>query len=217
MFSSRKENQKGKETYRLEAFSDGVFAIAITLLILEIRIPSGAELREGLLTALLNKWASYLAFVIGFFSVLVCWINHRHVFNHIVHCTNKLCIINALVLLVVTFVPFPTAILAGFIQTSDRQTAVALYGLTYFLMSAVYKFLWTYAYKRHLTDSGADDNYLQAIKKIYDIGIVYTLITLIISFLSIPVSLVLYAFMFTIYMMPSTFANKLLQFENRNK
>jgi uncharacterized membrane protein len=66
------------ETGRIEAFSDGVFAIAITLLILEIKAPSPEQIRSGLVEALLEKWSNYLAFFIGFFTILVCWINHHY-------------------------------------------------------------------------------------------------------------------------------------------
>ena len=71
------------ETNRIEAFSDGVFAIAITLLILEIKVPNEEQLKSGLLHALLEKWPNYLAFFIGFFTILVCWINHHYMFDRI--------------------------------------------------------------------------------------------------------------------------------------
>src|SRR5690349_5557000 len=77
------EKRDAKETARVEAFSDGVFAIAITLLILEIKVPhlpSGAGSRE-LLHALLAEWPSLLAFVLSFTAVLVMWINHHGLFN----------------------------------------------------------------------------------------------------------------------------------------
>ena len=105
-----------KDTNRIEAFSDGVFAIAITLLVLNIQVPQSAELKGSLLTELGRHWASYLAFFIGFFSILVCWINHHHICNHILRCDNNMQILNSLVLLVVVVVPFSTSLLAEYIN-----------------------------------------------------------------------------------------------------
>ena len=68
-----------KETARVEAFSDGVFAIAITLLVLDIHVPEVKD-NEKLLTLVLHDWAAHLAFLIGFFTILVCWINHHYMF-----------------------------------------------------------------------------------------------------------------------------------------
>ncbi len=72
-----------KETGRLEAFSDGVFAIAVTLLVLELRVPLPGSLREGerLLDALLHEWPAYLAFVTSFATILIVWVNHHNLFK----------------------------------------------------------------------------------------------------------------------------------------
>ncbi len=73
----------GKETGRIEAFSDGVFAIAITLLILEIKVPHDLPEGQGLFDALFKQWSSFLAFLISFFTILVMWINHHRMFTRI--------------------------------------------------------------------------------------------------------------------------------------
>src|SRR5436305_1988769 len=102
-----------KETTRVEAFSDGVFAIAMTLLILEIRVPSasaGPPLDNwALLRSLLSLWPSYLAFLLSFGTVLVMWINHHGLFKYAHRANNRLLFANGFLLLVVTFIPFPTA------------------------------------------------------------------------------------------------------------
>jgi TMEM175 potassium channel family protein len=98
------------ETNRIEAFSDGMFAIAITLLILEIKVPaSGAG---GLAKALGQQWPSYLAFLLSFFYIGVMWMNHHRMFTHIRRSNDTLLVLNLLLLLGVTTVPFPTAVLA---------------------------------------------------------------------------------------------------------
>jgi uncharacterized membrane protein len=97
------------ETSRIEAFSDGVFAIAITLLILEIKIPTPGSGRLSL--QLMNQWPAYVSFLISFAFIGIMWINHHRLLTHIVRSDNTLLILN-LVLLGVVAVPFPTAVLA---------------------------------------------------------------------------------------------------------
>jgi len=84
MINKKEKTENGsKETARLEAFSDGVFAIAITLLVLELVEILHIQNRGGLLKTYLNHWESFLAFFIGFCTILVCWINHHHIFTYI--------------------------------------------------------------------------------------------------------------------------------------
>jgi uncharacterized membrane protein len=202
------------ETSRVETFSDGVFAIAITLLIIEIKVPTGTELNNGLFQALLNKWPNYLAFFIGFFTVLVCWINHHHAFQHIKKCTQAFCLVNAMTLFVVGFVPYPTAVLAVFIDKKESPTAVHLFGVTYILMAMAYRFLWGYAKRNQLTDPDVSENYKKSVLRMYDFGVVHTIITFIISFWSVPVSLVLYIFLFSMFLFPIWYVNLIMKFQN---
>lgn len=201
-----------KDTGRIETFSDGVFAIAITLLVLNIHVPNSAELKGSLLSALAKEWATYLAFFIGFYSILVCWINHHHICKYILRCNAMMQILNSLILLIVVIVPFSTSLLAEYISEAEQQTAIAIYGITYCLMALVYAIMWNYAYKFGFTTPDSDPRFLRAIKRIYDIGIVYTVVTLGISFVSVLATLILYTFMFIIYSFPEFFARKVMQF-----
>src|SRR5450631_832802 len=103
-----------RDASRLEAFSDGVFAIAITLLVLNLKVPPH-DLPEGqtLLQALGHEWAAYEAFLISFATVGVMWISHHRLFTHIRRVDHGLLVLNTLLLLGVTVVPFPTALLAA--------------------------------------------------------------------------------------------------------
>src|SRR4051812_5204989 len=105
---------KPKELLRLEAFSDGVFAIAITLLILELIQALHFDVEVTLFRMLLMNWKYFLAFLIGFCTILICWINHHLVVSYIEKTDSRLFWVNGFVLLVVTFTPFPTAILAEY-------------------------------------------------------------------------------------------------------
>ena len=103
------------DTARIEAFSDGVFAIAITLLVLDLKVPR--ELHEGqtLTSALAHQWPAYVAFVTSFLTILVMWINHHRMFTLIGRADDRLLIFNGLLLLGITVVPFPTSLVAEYL------------------------------------------------------------------------------------------------------
>ena len=207
-----KQNEHAeKNTGRIEAFSYGVFAIAITLLVLNIEVPRSADLKDSLLMELGKHWGNYLAFVIGFFSILVCWINHHHICKHISRCDNNMQILNSLILLAVVVVPFSTSLLAEYINQEEQQTAIAIYGVTYCFIALVYYLMWNYAYKNKFTVPDADEKILKGTKRIYVVGIFYTLFAFAISFASVILALVLYTFMFCIYFSPEYFARRLMK------
>jgi uncharacterized membrane protein len=133
------------DTARLEAFSDGVFAIAITLLIIEIGVPH-VEAGESLTRALLDLWPSYAGYVVSFLTIGVMWINHHHMFKDIVRVDHTLTVLNLLLLLGVAFVPFPTAVVAEYIREGDHEVEAALaYGCTFVVIAAFFDALWLYA------------------------------------------------------------------------
>ncbi len=109
---------------RVEAFSDGVFAIAITLLILEIRVP---HVDHGLWNGLLALWPSYVAFLLSFVVILIMWVNHHELLRMVDGISYPFLFANGLLLLTVTFVPFPTAVLAAHLGTPEARTAVTFY------------------------------------------------------------------------------------------
>ncbi|MGI8744989.1 MAG: TMEM175 family protein [Bryobacteraceae bacterium] len=116
------------DTSRLEAFSDGVFAVAITLLILEIKVPQLNHATAGsadLIRALLAQWPSLLAFVISFTSILTMWVNHHEMFGVITQVSRGVLFANGLLLLLITFVPFPTAVLAAYLTHEPARGAAA--------------------------------------------------------------------------------------------
>ena len=112
---------------RLEALSDGVFAIAITLLVLEITLPENAF--ENLGHAILHEWPAYLAYVTSFLTIGTAWFVHHEIFRRMSHADPNVMRLNLLVLMVVAFLPFPTALLGGAIHETDAErTAVLFYG-----------------------------------------------------------------------------------------
>jgi uncharacterized membrane protein len=172
-----------KETARVEAFSDGVFAIAATLLILEIRAPNlGHEVSDGrLLGALEGLWPSYVAFALSFFVILIMWVNH-HEFLRIVRGVDyPFLFANGSVLLMVTFVPFPTAVLAGHLGTEGARAAVAFYCGTFFATSLAFNFMLVAVTKgRRLVRPDVPDAAIERIRRAYRTGpIVYGLAVLL--------------------------------------
>jgi uncharacterized membrane protein len=130
-------------TTRLEAFSDGVFAIAATLLVLEIGVhaANGAQLERELR----RIWPSYLAYVTSFLTIGIIWINHHHNMRAIERPDRTFMFINLLLLLDVAFIPFPTKLVADYLRRSGESTAVIAYAATLLVMSVLYTIWWRYA------------------------------------------------------------------------
>jgi TMEM175 potassium channel family protein len=177
------------ETGRVEAFSDGVFAIAITLLILEIKIPKPSD--GPLALQLLKQWPSYFAFLISFSFIGVMWMNHHRLFTHIKRCDDTLMVLNLLLLLGVTVVPFPTAVLATHLGYGDQRTAALLYNAVYLFIAIVFNLLWKYAISRnhHLLGTQVDAANVAKISKQYAFGPVFYLLCVVIAWISVPASL----------------------------
>jgi uncharacterized membrane protein len=161
------------ETARIEAFSDGVFAIAITLLILEIKIPQAGQ--GALRVALLREWPSYLAFFLSFAYIGVMWMNHHRMFTHIRRSNDTLLLLNLLLLLGVTSVPFPTAVLARSLGTPEQRTAAIFYNGVFVVIAIFFNVLWRYAVSRQLLDKNAEST-AAMISRQYAVGpLIYAL------------------------------------------
>ena len=172
------------ETGRIEAFSDGVFAIAITLLILEIKVP--LEVGPGNLgNALLHEWPSFLAFLASFFTIGVMWMNHHRLFTLIGAADDALLALNLILLLGITWIPFPTALLATHLKiTGNDRVAALVYSASFFVMSIIFQVLWWYA--RHTAGVIPRDKEEEAarITKQYIWGPVFYFIAILIALAS---------------------------------
>ena len=117
------------ETSRIEAFCDGVFAIAITLLILDIKVPqlSSIHSEKELLETLLADWPSWFGFLLSFTIILIAWVNHHTAFKLISKSSPQFIYANGFMLLTVAILPFSSGLMAEYLKTDYAQTAVSIY------------------------------------------------------------------------------------------
>jgi len=131
---------------RAEAFSDGVFAVAATLLVFSLQVP---DVQSGLGAALLSNWPSYATYAISFGTILVIWVNHHAVLDVMTHFDRTLLFLNGLLLLTVAAIPFPTGVLAHYLQAGhDQNVAAAAYGVAMSIMALAFTLMNLYAHRR---------------------------------------------------------------------
>jgi uncharacterized membrane protein len=172
-----------KSLARLETFSDGVFAIAITLLILEIKVPPFDTVHSvhDLVNSLLHLWPSYFAFFYSFGGILIQWILHHNTFNHLDKTSRAFLYSNGFLLFTIVFFPFPTALLAEYINTEYAMPAIVFYGIA----SVINSFAWFLFIrsinkpKRLLSNSFSDDEYASLKTSNHYAFIIYTATTIL--------------------------------------
>jgi len=148
-------------THRVEAFSDGVFAIAITLLIIEIAVPH-VEGDQSLGEAISDLWPSYFAYALSFITIGIYWANHHSFFQLFRRLDHFFLMFNVLFLMCISFLPFPTAVLADYLDNSDqRGDAVTFYCFGLLLPATAWLALWTYGRWRDLLADGLDPAYVR--------------------------------------------------------
>src|SRR5215211_5094787 len=135
---------------RLETFADGVFAIAATLLVLEIQLP-GDDIGQGLL----DLWPSYFAYALSFLSIGIMWVNHHVVLSFTREADRIFLFINLFLLIAIAFVPFPTHLYAEHLQHEGAREAALAYGLTFVVIAIFFQLFWQYA-RRNLLRPDAD-------------------------------------------------------------
>jgi uncharacterized membrane protein len=181
---------------RVEAFSDGVFAIAITLLVLDLVVPSHAAAAEhGLAHALAEEWPSYLAYLVSFTIIGIIWVNHHTVFAKVQRVDRAALFANLLLLLTVSVLPFPTRLLAEYLTTgADSHVAAAVYSASMLVMGLSYALLWsTITRDARLLHANLDAAAIRATLRQFAVGNVFYLLTIGVSFLSAIVALGIHA------------------------
>jgi len=189
----------GAGTGRLEAFSDGVFSIAATLLVLEFSVTSGRDLGSQLT----GLWPAYLAYATSFLTIGIIWINHHYCVETFGRSDRTLLFLNLVLLMIVGFLPFPTRLVAEYLQKPGENVAVYAYDATFVLMAIVYNVWWRYASTgRRLIAEGVPDGAVRAITRAFDPGVPLYAVTLLVAFAS-PLASVILTFVIAAFYLPS--------------
>jgi uncharacterized membrane protein len=156
--SARPDRPGLRRTARLEAFSDGVFAIAITLLVLDLAIPATKQSEQHLLDAIGDEWHGYLGYIVSFATVGALWLGHNAITDYLDRADTTLLRLNLLLLFFVSFIPFPTRLLSEYVATEQAErVAVTFYGLTLLVAGALLSLVWRYALRARLVRPDAGD------------------------------------------------------------
>jgi uncharacterized membrane protein len=186
---------------RLEAFSDGVMAIAITLLVIELQ-PPPHEPGVSLASALWSQWPSYVAYIVRFMQIGVIWLNHHRMFQPVRIVDGTLLLLNLLLLLWVALIPFPTAVVADYLQagSSDASTAMALYSGVILLtaVSFVALFAWI-THDERIVGALPSRQAVRAARVRFSVGLGAYTLALGVSWLSAYVALAIHAAMSLYY------------------
>ena len=203
--SRAKATGLGMSTSRLEAFSDGVLAIVITLLILDIRVPDGARGHLG--SELAGQWPRYVAYLTSFFIVGIIWLNHHATIQLLDRTDHTLQVLNLLLLLPVSILPWPTAVLAEYARegtAGDQRLAVVLYGVTSSVMALAFNVLWRYLLRhRELLRSDVSPELLAVRNRRYNIGLAIYPVATLLGLLSVPLFLALMLGLALLYLLPT--------------
>lgn len=185
-------------TSRLEAFSDGVFAVAITLLVLDLHVPAGEHLWHDLK----QEWPSFAAFFVSFSVIGIIWVNHHGVLDHLKRADRGVLYSNLLVLMTVVFIPFSTALIAEHLKSgADEEVAALVYSGAFLAMGLAFGALWTYI-TRHRSDLGVElsDDEVRRTSVLFLIGNPFYAVAIAVSFISPAAVLVIIAAVAVYYM-----------------
>jgi uncharacterized membrane protein len=178
------------DTGRLEAFSDAVLAIAITLLVLNLKVPEHAA--GSLAVALADQWPSYLAYLVSFMVIGIIWLNHHAMFRLVASIDRAVLLLNLVLLLIVAAIPFPTALLAEYLSAGrDSHTAAAVYSGTMLAMAVAFLAMWRYVTGRdRMLHKQIDRAVARATSRRFGVGLVIYVATIGLSFVNATATLV---------------------------
>jgi uncharacterized membrane protein len=182
--SPRQRHKVG--TGRLISLSDGVFAIAVTLLILDIAVPAHAITSQALLKSVAHLWPSYLAYVVSFSTIGAAWLGHHAITEYLERVDAGFIRLNLVVLLLVSFLPLPTRLFADYIGNGPERVAATIYGGSLFMALAALLILWRYAVRERLVRPDARGEEIQLLTKRLTPGLA-AYVVLIVAGLFVPV------------------------------
>lgn len=194
------------ETGRIEAFSDGVFAIAATLLVFNLRVPDPAGLADGaaLWHHLAHDWPSYAAFVISFLSILIMWSSHHNIFMLIRRVDHNFLLLNGLVLLGIAATPFSTQLLATHFDHPGEKAAALIYSAVALFITTAYNLMWRYAaHRRRLLAATTTGAQVRMVTRQYAVGPIAFALALALSLVSAAASLLVFVAVEVFFALPT--------------
>lgn len=195
-------------TARLEAFSDGVFAIAITLLVLEIKVPhpatNGGE-HIPLAAALAEQWTAYLGYIVSFVMIGIYWVNHHYIFRFYTGTNHVFNLLNIFFLMTISFLPFPTAVISDYIESpGDERAAVMLYAFGLLLPAFTFLLMWLYASRDYrLIDRRIEPSFVRFLAFQYAASTLVYTASIIIAWWNYKISLAICLVLTLLYLLPS--------------
>jgi uncharacterized membrane protein len=202
---ANRSSHLGMSVGRLEAFSDGVLAIVITLLILDVKVPESASGELG--RELAHQWPQYAAYLTSFLIVGIIWLNHHAVVQLLSRADHGVQVHNLLLLLPVSVLPWPTAVLAEYLRdgtAGDQRVAVLLYGVTSSLMAVAFNLFWRYLLRHdELRRPEATRESLAVRNRRFNIGLLSYPVATLVGLVSVPLFLVLMFGLAVLYLLPT--------------
>jgi uncharacterized membrane protein len=188
-------------TERIKSFSDGVFSIVITLLVLELHVPKLDEPHSGseLIWALLAIWPKFASYFASFIVIGIYWIAHHNFFHYVHHTNRNLLWLNNFYLMAVSLIAFSAAMLGSY---PENKVAVFAYGLNLVLVGLALNALWHYGIRRKLVTEEHGLFVFRATRVIISVPVVLYAIAMGFSFVNLHVSLLLYVLVPLIYIIP---------------
>jgi uncharacterized membrane protein len=192
-------------TSRLEAFSDGVFAIAITLLIIEIKVPAHDDLKnQSLMHYIWQQWPKYFAYILSFVIIGIYWANHHYLFKLFKRTNHVFNLLNVLFLMTIAFLPYPTGVLGDYIITAEHaKPAVTFYAFAIWLPSFAWLLIWLYAgHKRRIVDHKLTHRFVNSLTQQYYLSNLFYISAFLISLFSAVISITICVGLTLLYLLP---------------
>lgn len=199
------EESNARETDRLEAFSDAVFAIGVSLLVLQLKVPEVPDGGASLGSALLNLWRDYSGHIFSFTAIAIYWTRHHFIFQLYKKTNHSFILLYLFFLLCVSFLPFPTAVLAKYITDENwRQTAIVFYACGLFLPAFAWLLTWLYGSRRGngLLDEKVDEPYVGFVTRKYTLSNALYLASILLALWNGAAGLILCVGVTLVYLLP---------------
>jgi uncharacterized membrane protein len=210
MSQAAARNHSALTPERFKALADGVFSIALTLLIIDV-VAAAKDMEHGAVLAdhLMHHWGTGVAYLVGFLTIFVCWVNHHAVLEQVERVDRGFLWIGGLQLGLVSAVPLPTALLADHFGGDSSHTAFAIYGVTFLLMAFSFWALSRTVLRHGLLREGADTEGLAKLVRAYFVAVLWNVLCLLALRVNLFIALPMWGLMFGVFAFPGEFADLL--------